>query len=58
MYECGAINPNSYQGIKKAKALYEQIRKRRTDIINVHNHTGFSLEQCKIIKKLYLYGLS
>lgn len=50
IYESGALNPNSRVGMSKASELYEQIRKRRTDYINVARHTKFSLEQCKIVK--------
>lgn len=50
VFECGAQNPYSLTNIRKAKQMYEQIRRRRTDIINVHNNTGFSLEQCQAIK--------
>ena len=50
IYESGAQNPNSLQNQRKATEMYEQIRKRRTDIINVSNNTNFSLEQCHIIK--------
>lgn len=50
MYECGAQNPDTLMNQKKAIKMYEQIRRRRTDIINVHNNTGFSIEQCQAIK--------
>lgn len=50
IYKSGALNPNSRLGILKADELYEQIRKRRTDCVNVARHTNFSLEQCKIVK--------
>lgn len=50
MYVSGAINPNSLVGMQKANRLYEQIRQRKSDYINVASNTGFSLEQCKCIK--------
>lgn len=50
MYESGALNPNSVIGMTKAKELYEQIKRRRTDYINVADNTNFSIEQCKVIK--------
>ena len=50
MFECGAQNPDSLINQRKAKVMYEQIRKRRTDIINVHKNTGLSVEQCQAIK--------
>lgn len=50
IYESGALNPNSRLGMLRANELYEQIRKRRTDYVNVTRHTKFSLEQCKIVK--------
>lgn len=50
IYESGAQNPNSMLNQRKAAKMYEQIRKRRTDFINVAKNTGLSIEQCKIIK--------
>ena len=50
VYESGAQNPNSLQNQRKAAKMYEQIRKRRTDFINVARNTNLSVEQCKIIK--------
>ena len=47
---CGAINPVSPRGYEKAEELYEQIRRRRKDYINVARNTNCSLEQAKIIK--------
>ena len=47
---CGAINPVSPMGYEKAEELYEQIRKRRKDYINVSKNTNCSLEQAKVIK--------
>lgn len=47
---CGAINPVSPTGYAKAEELYEQIRKRRKDYINVARNSGCSLEQAKVIK--------
>lgn len=44
IYESGALNPNSRLGMLRANELYEQIRKRRTDYVNVARHTKFSLE--------------
>jgi len=50
MYESGALNPNDSNNIAIAEKMYEQIRKRRTDILNVARNSGFSIEQCTIIK--------
>lgn len=50
MFESGAQNPSSLINIRKAEKMYEQIRKRKTDVIHVSNNTGFSIEQCQIIK--------
>lgn len=47
---CDAINPVSPTGYAKAEELYEQIRKRRKDYINVARNSGCSLEQVKVIK--------
>lgn len=47
---CGAINPVSQMGYEKVEELYEQIRKRRKDYINVARNSGCSLEQAKVIK--------
>lgn len=47
---CGAINPNSMKGLDEAERLYDQIRKRKTDYINVARNSGCSLEQAKVIK--------
>lgn len=47
---CGAINPNSMKGLDEAERLYDQIRKRKTDYINVAKNSGCSLEQAKVIK--------
>lgn len=47
---CGAINPSSMRGLAEAERLYEQIRKRKTDYINVARNSGCSLEQAKVIK--------
>lgn len=41
---CGAINPNSMKGLDEAERLYDQIRKRKTDYINVARNSGCSLE--------------
>lgn len=49
-YESGAQDPDSVSSHIKAIDMYEQIRKRRTDVINISNHTEFSIEQCQIIK--------
>lgn len=49
-YESGAQNPGSLKAQEEAEIMYEQIRKRRTDVINISNHTEFSIEQCQIIK--------
>lgn len=46
----GAINPNSMKGLDEAERLYDQIRKRKTDYINVARNSGCSLEQAKVIK--------
>lgn len=35
MYESGAQNPNTLKSIDKAKTMYEQIRRRETDIFNI-----------------------
>lgn len=40
-------NPNSYL---IAERLYNEIRHRKTDYINVAHNTQFSTEQCKIVK--------
>ena len=50
MYESGALNPNDNKGTLLANKLYEQIRKRRTDAINVAKNSGLSIEQCTVIK--------
>lgn len=55
MYESGAINPNDVRSIDIAEKLYNQIRQRRTDYINVARNTRLSLEQCKIIKNYLFY---
>lgn len=46
----GAQNPNLLSSQKKAKQMYEEIGNRKRDVINVSRHTGFSIEQCQIIK--------
>lgn len=51
---CGAINPISPRGYEKAEELYEQIRRRKKDYINVAYNSGCSLEQAKVIKD-YLF---
>lgn len=35
--------------------MYEQIRKRRTDVLNVSRNSGLSIEQCTIIKN-YIFS--
>ena len=50
MYESGAQNPNTLANQKKAASMYEQIKRRRTDYINVARNSSLSVEQCKIIK--------
>ena len=50
MYESGAQNPNTLKSIDKAKTMYEQIRRRKTDIFNISKNTGLSVEQCTFIK--------
>ena len=50
MYESGAQNPNTLKSIDKAKTMYEQIRRRETDIFNISKNTGLSVEQCTFIK--------
>lgn len=50
MYESGAQNPNTLANQKKAAGMYEQIKRRRTDYINVARNSNLSVEQCKIIK--------
>lgn len=55
MYESGAINPSSVRGMLEAEKLYEQIRRRRTDYVNVSRNSRLSLEQCKIIKNYIFY---
>lgn len=54
MYESGALNPNELRSLSVAEKIYEQIRRRKTDYINVARNTRFSLEQCKVIKN-YLF---
>ncbi len=48
--QSGAINPDTLKGIETAKLLYSQFRKRPYDYKKVASNTGFSLEQCKIVK--------
>lgn len=48
--EGGAINPATAEAKLKATTLYEEIRRRRSDHIYVSRNTGFSLEQCKVVK--------
>ena len=55
MYESGAINPNDVRSIDVAEKLYSQIRRRKTDYINVARNTMLSLEQCKIVKNYIFY---
>lgn len=55
IYESGALNPNSVKGMLEAERLYEQIRRRRTDYINVSRNSRLSLEQCKIVKNYIFY---
>ena len=54
MHESGAQNPDSIYCQRQAIRMYEQIRNRRTDYINVARNTRFSVEQCKIVKD-YLF---
>lgn len=50
----GDVNINSKEARIHTKSMYEQIRNRRTDCINVSVNSGFTLEQVTIIKN-YLF---
>ena len=56
IYESGAISPNDLRCLDEARKLYEQIRNRRTDYINVAHNTQFSVEQCRIVKDYIFYN--
>lgn len=55
VYESGAISPNDLRCITKAEELYAQIRRRKYDYKNVATHTGYSFEQCRIVKNYIFY---
>lgn len=56
MVESGGLNPYKDRiCIIKAMKMYEQIRRRKTDIINIVRHTNFSIEQVQIIKNYIFY---
>ena len=50
----GGVNIYSKEARIHTKSMYEQIRNRRTDCINVSVNSGFTLEQVTIIKN-YLF---
>ena len=41
---CGALNPLSDKADAYADRMYESIRKRSTDILNISRNTKFSFE--------------
>lgn len=50
----GGLNPDSRRARLHANRMYDEIRKRRTDFLNISKNTGFSIEQIQIIKN-YLF---
>lgn len=55
IYESGAISPNNIHCLDLAEKMYSQIRRRKTDFINVAKNTGLSVEQCRIVKNYIFY---
>lgn len=51
----GGLVPNTSKAIEQAFKMYEQIRRRKTDCLNIARNTGFSIEQVQIIKNYIFY---
>lgn len=51
----GGLNVTSQKAKNHAKMMYEEIRKRKFDYLNVAENTGFSHEQMQLVKN-YLFN--
>ena len=54
---CGALNPISTDAILHANRMYDIIRKRSTDILNISRNTNFTFEQVSLIKNYIFFGI-